>query len=73
MRLGSDVRAVVVETFWLWVRFSRIKIHVVKMNALFVRIIEIRLPSRYFETGWVPHCINGKSVMRMKEGVDLRR
>lgn len=42
------------------------------MNIVFVQIVEIRPPSRYFETRWVPHVINREWAVWVREGVDLR-
>src|SRR5258706_11864032 len=42
------------------------------MNIVFVQIVEIRPPSRYFETRWVPRVINRDWAVWVREGVDLR-
>ena len=43
------------------------------MNIVFVQIVKMGLPSRCFETRWVPRFVDGKCVVQMRESVDLRQ
>lgn len=69
--LGTNVCIMTRKTSGVKRWFSKIAVHVVKMNVVFVQVVKMGPPSRCFETRWIRYSINGKSVVRIRKGVDL--